>query len=204
MPAPRDAPELLRAATAALRSLGAEVRLFADAENCVRPNEEPAELPFVIEVQGVPNLLHELAHVVLLGRVAKDHATEYSKIPFDLASEHGRKLLFEELACCLASSLWHPGGDADARAWFDEQVGIQNCFFGFAQDEAGLARFLAAADAQLRAHRGELDGAIARATRGIGSALAGAGASIGVARPRRALEFDDAWRRLAGAYTRAP
>src|SRR5262245_33052944 len=78
--------ELLTAATRALASLGAEVRFAADAENCVRHREpgeacaragatpaDAARLPFVIEIQGLPNLLHELAHVVLLGRVEKDH-----------------------------------------------------------------------------------------------------------------------------------
>ena len=119
MDAKRDAADLLSAAVSALRAAGAEVRLFPEAENCVRRREpdersadardDPAANPFVIEVQGLPNLLHELAHVVLLGRVEKDHATDYRAIPFDLRSMAGRRLFFEELACCAASCAFHPG-----------------------------------------------------------------------------------------------
>lgn len=175
---------LFRAATRALAAMGAEVRVFANAENCVRPREpvEAGGPPFVIEVEGLPNLLHELAHVVLLGRVEKDHATPYARIPFDLASPDGRRLLFEELACCLASCAWHPGSDADAQAWFAEQVGIQDVFFGFDGDPAG---FLAAADARIRAHGAELSEAIARAAAGIQLVLERSGAPLVVARPRR-------------------
>jgi hypothetical protein len=102
---------LAQAATRALASRGAEVRFFAGADNSVRPRE-PADgeaggardaagnlLPFIVEVEGVPNLFHELAHVLLLGRVEKDHGTRASEIPFDLATPKGRRLLFEELAC---------------------------------------------------------------------------------------------------------
>ncbi len=214
MPPPID--DLLAAAVAALSARGAEVRCFAGADNCVRRREpgEPctfaglsrspagesdaARLPFVIEVEGLPNLLHELAHVVLLGRVEKDHATEYSKIPFDLATPHGQRLLFEELACCAASSAWHPGDDAAAQAWFEEQVGIQGHFFGF---EGDLVRFLAAADADIRAHRAELDAALARAVAGSERALAAAGAPPPIARPRRAFAFESAWQHLRAPYT---
>lgn len=198
------AGEQLRVARRALNRLGAEVRVFAGADNCVRRREpgeaaadasdDPERLPFVIEVEGVPNLLHELAHVVLLGRVEKDHATDYSKIPFDLTNAPGRTLLFEELACCVASCTWHPGDDAAAQAWFAEQVGIQGLFFGFDRDLAG---FLAAADAEVRVHRAELDGAIARAIAGVAAQLRSGGASDATARPRHALAFDALWRRLA-------
>jgi len=195
------------AATAFLRSAGAEVRLFAGADNCVRPREpaEPvaaaaaasspaaASPPFVIEVEGTPNLLHELAHVVLLGRVERDHATDYSRIPFDPASASGRRLLFEELACCVASCAFHPGDDAAAQAWFEEQVGIQGAFFGFERDLAG---FLAAADRQARDHRDELARTIARTLDGVAAALVRGGARGAASRPRRSFPFEPAWRRL--------
>jgi len=191
-------------ASCALKALGAEVRVFADADNCVRrrepgepcerPEDDPASLPFVIEVQGVPNLLHELAHVVLLGRVERDHATEYAKIPFDLASAAGRRLLLEEIACCAASSRFHPGGDDDARDWFVEQVGIQGLFFGFERDPEG---FVAAAGAQLSAHRAELDAVIERASAGVESALRRGGAPDAAARPRRAAALDGWWREIS-------
>lgn len=186
------AAELSRAAVARLAAMGAEVRTFAGADNCVRrrdpgepcalPRQDPARLPFVVEVEGVPNLLHELAHVVLLGRVEKDHATDYSKIPFDLASARGRELLFEELACCATSCAWHPGSDADAHAWFAEQVGIQHCFFGFESSPP----FLAAADEQLRAHEPEAAATVARAHAELKAVLGPA--------PRR-FDFTAEWRR---------
>jgi hypothetical protein len=204
-----DRDALLIAATRALERLGAEVRLIADAENCVRRREpgEPcvfpgagaadaARLPFVIEVQGLPNLLHELAHVVLLGRVEKDHGTPYAKIPFDLTAADGRRLLFEELACCVASASWHPGSDADAQAWFGEQVGIQGCFFGFEGDPKGM---IAAIAREVAAHRDELDEVTARAHARIAVALTNAGATIEAAFPARRFDFDDGWRALIAA-----
>ena len=183
---------LLEAATAWLAARGAEVRVFAEAENCVR-RRDPGVAPFVVEVQGVPNLLHELAHVVLLGRVEQDHATEYARIPFDLACEHGRALLFDELACCVASCAWHPGDDEDAKAWFAEQVGIQHVFFGFAE----LPRFLAAADVPLRTHARDLAATIARALSGVELALRSAGAPAETARPRRSIDPHRWWQSLA-------
>jgi hypothetical protein len=205
---------MLKAATRAVESLGAEVRFAADAENCVRRREagepcasgsatdDPADdaardasrWPFVIEVQGVPNLLHELAHVVLLGRIDKDHGTPYAKIPFDMTTPDGRRLLFEELACCVASASWHPGNDADAQAWFAEQVGIQDCFFGCDGDSK---RLLANIEREVAAHREELDEVIARAHALVAIALTSAGAAPEVAIPPRRFQFDDGWRALA-------
>jgi len=194
---------MLKAATRALESLGAEVRFAADAENCVRrrkpdepcatPSGNAAALPFVIEVQGVPNLLHELAHVVLLGRVDKDHGTPYAKIPFDMTTPDGRRLLFEELACCVASASFHPGSDADAQAWFAEQVGIQDCFFGCDGDPQRLNEGIAR---EVAAHREELDEVIARAHARLAVALTTAGAPPEVARPPRRFDFEEGWRRL--------
>src|SRR5262249_53867831 len=182
-----DLDALMSAASRALASRGAEVRVFAGADNSVRPREPGDErgardasgklLPFVVEVEGVPNLFHELAHVVLLGRVEKDHGTRAAEIPFDLASARGRKLLFEELACCVASASWRPGSDAEADAWFAEQVGIQDCFFGM---QGELKNFLAAARREVAAHRAELDACIARAHDLVSAALAEAGAPPGV------------------------
>jgi len=186
---------LAQAATRALASRGAAVRVFAGADNSVRPREagDASPLPFVVEVEGVPNLFHELAHVLLLGRVAKDHGTRASDIPFDLATPNGRRLLFEELACCVASASWHPGSDAEADAWFAEQVGIQDCFFGMQGD---LKRFFAAAEREVAAHRAELDDCIARAHDLVSAALAEAGSAPEIARPGRRYDFDRGWRHM--------
>jgi hypothetical protein len=198
-----DRDALLSAATRALASRGAEVRVFAGADNSVRPREDGDtggardaagnRLPFVVEVEGVPNLFHELAHVLLLGRVEKDHGTRAAEIPFDLKSERGRRLLFEELACCVASASWHPGSDADADAWFAEQVGIQDCFFGMQGD---LPRFFAAANDAVKANRAEFDALIERAHEQVSAALAAEGAPVDVARPARRFEFERGWRSL--------
>lgn len=202
---------MLAAATRALERLGAEVRLATHAENCVRRREpdEPcaqegatpadaARLPFVIEVQGLPNLLHELAHVVLLGKVEKDHGTPYAKIPFDMTTPDGRRLLLEELACCVASASFHPGSDPDAQAWFAEQIGIQGCFFGFDGDH--VPALLAAISREVAAHHGELDETVARAHARIAVALMSAGATPETAFPPRLFDFDEGWRALvAGA-----
>jgi hypothetical protein len=202
-----DPDALLSAATRALASRGAEVRVFAGADNSVRPREDGESdesgsrdaagdrLPFVVEVEGVPNLFHELAHVLLLGRVEKDHGTRAAEIPFDLATPKGRRLLFDELACCVASASWHPGSGADADAWFAEQVGIQDCFFGMQGD---LPRFFAAAEREVAAHRAELDEVVARAHRRVAAALAEEGAPPEVARPRRLYDFERGWRMMVG------
>jgi hypothetical protein len=186
---------LAHAASRALAARGAEVRVFAGADNSVRPREpgDAGALPFVVEVEGVPNLFHELAHVLLLGRVEKDHGTRASEIPFDLATPRGRKLLFEELACCVASASWHPGSDAEADAWFAEQVGIQDCFFGMQGD---LSRFFAAAEREVAAHRAELDACIARAHELMSAALAESTATGERTQPARRYDFDRGWRLL--------
>ena len=198
-----DRDALLSAATRALASRGAEVRVFAGADNSVRPREAGDSggardaagrpLPFVIEVEGVPNLFHELAHVLLLGRVEKDHGTRAAEIPFDLATPRGRRLLFEELACCVASASWHPGSDAEADAWFAEQVGIQDCFFGM---QGELPRFFAAAGREVAAHRAELDEVVSRAHDLVSAALTEAGATGEMTRPARRYDFDRGWRLL--------
>jgi hypothetical protein len=200
-----DRDALLSAATRALASRGAEVRVFAGADNSVRPREDGDtggardaagnRLPFVVEVEGLPNLFHELAHVLLLGRVEKDHGTRAAEIPFDLTSERGRRLLFDELACCVASASWHPGSDADADAWFAEQVGIQDCFFGMQGDVTG---FFSKAEREVAAHRAELDACIARAHDLVSAALAETGAPPEVARPRRLYDFERGWRMMVG------
>ncbi|MBM4013742.1 MAG: hypothetical protein FJ293_02100 [Planctomycetes bacterium] len=152
---PPDAPH--RAAVRALRQLGGEVRVFAGACNSVRPREpgeavadgsDPHPLPFVLEVEGTPNLFHELAHVVLLGRLERDHGTAAARIPFDLATEAGAQLLREELACCIESCAWHGGSRREVEAWFDEQVDIQPCFFRRDDDLAAFLRDAAAAIAR--------------------------------------------------------
>ncbi len=169
------------AAVAALRRLGGEVRVFAGACNSVRPREpgeavgdggDPRALPFVIEVEGAPNLFHELAHVVLLGRLEKDHGTAAARIPFDLASEAGAQLLREELACCIESCAWHGGSRSEVAAWFDEQVEIQPCFF---RRDGDLAAFLHDAAAAIARSPARFVATCRRARDGVRAALLAGG-----------------------------
>ena len=102
-------------------------------------------------------------------------------------------MLFEELACCVVSASWHPGSDADADAWFAEQVGIQDCFFGMQGD---LPRFFAAAEREVAAHHAELDACIARAHELVSAALAESEATGERTRPSRRYDFDRGWRLL--------
>ena len=190
----------------AFAHLGGSVRLFPDARNLVRPREEgdgvqPVAVPdsvqashsFVIEVQGVPNLLHELGHAVLVGRLERDHGTDFAAIPFSLDSEEGRRLLFEELSCCVLSCRWHPGDLEQAHEWFDEQVGIQSLFFGAERDpEAFLARI----DQWILSRDQDLDQTLRRAELELRRALDATRAGPGRFRPRHPLDICDWWARF--------
>jgi hypothetical protein len=199
MPAPpRENPPndaLFRAAEAAMRNRGGEVRVFDDACNAVRPRDpgEPGTLPFVIEVQGTPNLLHELAHVVLHGRLERDHGTLAAQIPFDLAAESGAKLLRDELACCIESCAWHHGTRAEVVAWFDEQVGIQPCFF---RRDGDLPAFLRDAAAAIARAPARFAATCRTARRRVRAALLAAGLADCVRRSRARFAPRHEWNAL--------
>ena len=57
-------------------------------------------LQWVVEAQGLPNLIHEFLHAIFLGRLADDHGFDYREIPLDIELPQHRALLWEELACC--------------------------------------------------------------------------------------------------------
>lgn len=179
---------MLGACGEALQSLGAEVTVCSGADNalrlCVAPDRvrpfaprAPAPLPpgplqrasgrerlATIDVEGLPNLLHELVHVALAGRLADDHGYDYGAIPYDLATACGRAILWEEIACCVVSCAYLLGPDPGARArvdaWFAEQLEIQPLFYGF---EAEPAAFFATLDALAHAHIDELVATLASA-----------------------------------------
>src|SRR5262245_34951975 len=111
----REQP-LLSLAAGALERMGADVRIDVHGGNRVRPSEpsDGTTAAFVVEAQGLKNLLHELVHVVQLGRLAQDHATDYRAIPFDVRVAEQRVLLWQELACCVVSSAYVDAGEADA------------------------------------------------------------------------------------------
>ncbi len=119
-----------------------------ELENLVRrrlPGEDYGrDVRFVMESQGLPNLLHELFHAVALGRLEDDHGFDYGRIPCDPHAPDGRRTLFDELCCCTLSCTWAfdggtEGGPSAIDAWYAEQVEIQPVFYGFDDRPAAFA-----------------------------------------------------------------
>lgn len=128
---------------------------------------------FVVEAQGLPNLLHEMLHFVQHGRLDVDHGIDYSRIPFDTDHAGDRRLLWEELACCALSCAYLDVPAAERRAWFEEQIGILHHFFGLDSTLTLRARIAAL----LVAHPGEWTRTLARAAALAESHLRDAGAA---------------------------
>jgi len=210
---------LLRTCAQALQRLGADVWVRHGADNAVRlcvPGDRVR--PFAarapgpmgragcsdpdsghrgdalarVEVEGLANLLHELVHVALAGRLADDHGYDYGAIPYDLSAVDGRAVLWEEIACCVVSCAWLAGADASATTramdtmheWFAEQLGIQPVFYGMEHDSAA---FFAAVDELARVHRDECLAMIACAYDRVASLLGPTAVA-----PRQ-IGFDELW-----------
>jgi hypothetical protein len=219
---------LLRHVASALEQWGAHVVVAANGENLIRrlsgsqvatttrseitrprglPDPDARKGAPVAEVwaQGLPNLLHEFVHVVLADRLDDDHGIDYQAIPFDLATVIGRRVLFEELACCVASCAYLSRPHVRAgrcetdlavtrrvNAWFAEQVEIQPVFYGMDDDLPG---FLDRVEAVGKQHRDELDAVMDLAYARCEAALSMAGAPPNEARPARALSLHALLRR---------
>jgi hypothetical protein len=196
---PDAARPLLAHAARALEAMGAEVVIHGGDDNLVRSRRpgDPGAAPYVVLASGLPNLLHELVHVLRVGRLADDHGLDYGQIPYDLADPAHRQILWDELAACVLSCAYvEPALEA---AWFAEQVGIQGVFYGH-----DPAAFLAAVERAVAAHADELERTLAAAYADLEAALAGAGAPPEQARPRAVLRFSALWARLrAGCHGRA-
>lgn len=140
---------------------GAQVWLDPNGENLIRAAPKGSAYRWQLCVQGWPNLVHELAHVLQSGKLDEDSGFEYHLVPLDLHSPRGRRYLWDELCACALSCAW--GGRSEdrawVRAWFQEQVDILPVFFG---DEADPARFLAKVQACIHGHGQELARAQAR------------------------------------------
>lgn len=111
---------------------------------------ESPRAAWIIEAQGLPNLIHEVVHALFLGHLADDHGFDYGAIPLDIERPEHRLLMWEELACCgLSTSICAPL-EADphrfSQEWFAEQFEIQGVFHGLEHDLPG---FCARIDAQL-------------------------------------------------------
>jgi len=188
---PDAAHPLLALAARVLEDLGGEVVIHTRDDNLVRSRRDgdPGDAPYIVEAAGLPNLLHELVHVLQFGRLADDHGLDYGQIPYDLGDPAQRRHLWEELACCVVSCAYlDPASEA---AWFAEQVGIQGVFYGFDDDPPG---FLAAVDRTVTDHGSELEAVLTTAYSELERRLLTVGAGP-LARPRR-LQFPTMWARF--------
>lgn len=191
---------LLHRLARALAGLGGEVVIARGDDNLVRARRpgDPGDRPFVVVASGLPNLLHEVVHALLFGRLADDHGFDYNKIPLDLADAGDRRLLWEELACCVVSCAY--GEPAAADAWFKEQVEIQGVFHGVPDD---LEAFAARVEGAIAAYPGELEAVVAGAYAAVERILLEAGAPPPEALPMQMLSFSGLWARYrAGARER--
>jgi len=198
----------------ALRGLGAVVEV-SDRDNLVQrigPRREvcdplptfPAEPPepsVLVRVEGLPNLLHEVGHLVLTAVLDDDHGIDYQAIPFDLDTPGGRRVLFEELACCTLScgypqALRTPAAWAWADGWFAEQVEIQPVFYGMEADPEG---FWTTVETVYRRHTDACESVVDLAYARTESLLRWAGAPAGVAAPAERLSFGTLLRRARPA-----
>jgi hypothetical protein len=176
----------------ALAGLGGEVVIADGDDNLVRARRpgDPGDRPWIVVASGLPNLLHEVVHALLFGRLADDHGFDYNKIPLDLADAGDRRLLWEELACGVVSCAY--GEPAAADAWFKEQVEIQGVFHGLPDDLEAFARRVEGAVA---AYPGELAGVVDEAYALLEQALIAAGAHVSEGLPVKRFSFAELWAR---------
>lgn len=164
---------------------GADVVIGAEADNVIRPRRagDPGDLPWIVEAEGVPNLLHELLHALQAGGLAIDHGIDYRLIPFDTEVPAQRLLLWQELTCCTISCAYLADRPAQIQPWFNEQTGILHHFYG--HDSA--APFLAHVEALLVRHPGELEAVV-----GLGYRLT----EERLGSPPARLEFEALWKAM--------
>ena len=184
--APEGGDAALRHSLArAFARAGAAVLFAPGAGNLVRcalPADGTPH-PLVVEVEGLPNLLHEFVHFVLRPPLAVDHGFDYSRIPFDTSEPEQRRWLWEELACCVVSCAYLAGRPERVEPWFAEQLGIQHHFYGY----PGPAEFLPHVEALVAAHGAELEAVVDEAYAAAAAHLAAAGAADPA--PPRRLDF---------------
>ncbi len=193
---PDASQPLLGLVARVLEDLGGEVIIHTRDDNLVRSRRDgdPGSAAYIVEAAGLPNLLHELVHVLQFGSLADDHGLDYSQIPYDLGDPAQRRHLWEELACCVVSCAYlEPAAEAP---WFAEQVGIQGVFYGYESDTPG---FLDVVDRTVAAHSEELEAVLADAYTEVERRLTHVGAGP-LARPRIRLQFAKMWTQFrAGA-----
>ena len=207
--------------------MGARVEIALGGENLVRSLPRPAPPPdsehaperapqaptALVQAEGLPNLLHELAHAVQAGCLADDYGIDYTAIPFDLETAAGRAVLWDELACCVTSCAYlqaHGRASragrgpsaiaAEVDAWFREQVEIQPVFYGLEHDPPAFVERVAAL---LHTHAAEAQAVLDRAYAALERALAAAGAEPSVARPPSRPTSSTLWTLLRPGHSAA-
>ncbi|NVB42229.1 hypothetical protein G6O69_30680 [Pseudenhygromyxa sp. WMMC2535] len=151
---------------------------------------------WVIESEGLPNLLHELVHALFLGHLDDDHGFDYGLIPLDVGRADHRRHLWEELACCVISVDYAAPFAEDprsfAREWFAEQFEIQGVFYGLEHDLRGLREMvddLLSSPARLD----EAEGTLTRGRALVARALRERGWSAPAGFPDRWPSFRAVW-----------
>lgn len=200
--------------------MGARVEIALGGENLVRSlanagsSGPSAPQPIaLVMAEGLPNLLHELAHAVQAGRLEDDYGIDYTAIPFDLSTAAGRAVLWDELCCCVTSCAYLRSHGRAARAgapapivaaevedWFREQVEIQPVFYGMEHDPPA---FVERVDALLRAHGAEARAQLGRTYAALEHALAAAGAAPAVARAAWQPDLPTLWSLLRHGHSAA-
>ncbi|RMG94633.1 MAG: hypothetical protein D6705_15710 [Deltaproteobacteria bacterium] len=173
----------LRAYARVFEAWGARVRVFEGADNCVRRTPSG----FVVEVEGTANLVHEIAHALVAGRLEDDHGFDYGKIPVDPTRAEGRAILFDELTACAMSCAF---SRRDVHAWFREQIGIQHVFYGAADVHELVARTAPV----VVAHAHGLRAFERRVRARFDRALVAVGAPAWIRRPIASICLDDLWK----------
>jgi hypothetical protein len=155
--------------------------------------------PWIVESQGLPNLVHEVIHALFLGRLADDHGFDYGQIPLDLCRFEHRRHLWEELACCMLSTVicaaWEHDPAEFEREWFSEQFEIQGVFHGLDGDLAGFRSYI---DAQLAkpSHLAELVETVELGRSRLAAALARVGGPVEVAE----CDVEQLWTRYRSTW----
>lgn len=178
----------------AFEMAGADVWIHGQDENLIRERQkgEPGQRRFVVEVKGFANLLHEFVHFVQVGYLADDHGIDYQQIPFDLRSPAGRNVMWQELTCCVISCAYLGGNQKQIEAWFAEQVGIQDVFYGFADQ---LNAFISQLREIVDLYACELESTLETAYAQTSQYLLQAGTPSSLVDPPKKLTFKKLWAR---------